>query len=419
MPPKRLGRALSKLWGMDIVRSMPIVPLSWRFVLPNLPPEQALHRRLWWQSRYKLPWLFWLPLEVLRWANWQVFQVDAKVQRAVRANSERILALTGIEPNLQRMAIHYWAKAWCIEPFLAYEWGLYRPDAKALGNIYPAQNSAFHTLMNRQTGASKADHRLLADKLALTEMLTVLGLPMSDIATCSQGDWQDLQTALNRQPALFCKHRSGSRGEGAFAVWRNDTGLAGQSYERGDLIDTAAVQKAWKTLADAGDILIQALLRNHPALAPAVATAAVITLRLVTRQIDQRMVPFWACLQVPEPPLKADEDSGIWPFPVNPQTGQVSRTDTGLWPEQWLMRYEEVWQIVSAQALPFWPQILADSLKAHQAMPRLWAIAWDWVLTPDGPVLLEGNSGWGLDEVQNQGVSLTADALKQGVIDLQ
>lgn len=408
MPPKRLIKALSKLWRMDIARATPLVPLSWRFGLPKLPPEQTLHRRLWWHSRYKLPWLFWVPLEALRWGNWQVLQADARVQRAVRANGPRIMALTGIDQNQQHLAISYWAKAWCIEPFLAYEWGLYRPDAKALGKIYPAQNSAFHTLMNRQTGARKADHQLLADKLALTEMLTGLGLRMPDIATCSQGDWQDLEAALNRQSALFCKQRSGSRGEGAFAVWRKNTGLAGQSYERGDLSDTVAVQKAWKTLADAGDILIQPLLRNHPALAPAVKTAAVITLRLVTRQIDQSIVPFWACLQVPEPPLKADEDSGIWPFPVSPQTGVVSRTDTGLWPKQWIVRYEEVWQIVSAQALPFWPQILADSLKAHQAMPRLWAIAWDWVITPDGPVLLEGNSGWGFDEVQNQGRNLAS-----------
>jgi hypothetical protein len=27
--------------------------------------------------------------------------------------------------------------------------------------------------------------------------------------------------------------------------------------------------------------------------------------------------------------------------------------------------------------------------------PDVWAIAWDWVITPSGPVLLEGNSGWG------------------------
>lgn len=407
MPVKRLIKALSRLWREDIARSRPSVPVSWRYGLPKLPPEHALHRRLWWQSRYKLPGFFWLPLEALRWCNWQLFHVDAKVRRAVLANGQRIQVLTGISEIEQQQAIRHWAKAWCIDPFLAYEWGLYRPDADALAKVYPAQNAAFHVLMNRQTGASRADHRLLADKRALTETLTRFGLPMPEIDTCSRGDWRDLEMALLRHPALFSKQRSGSRGEGAFAVWRTDTGLAGQSHERGDLIDSAAVQKAWKTLADTGDILIQPLLRNHPALAPAVSSAAVITLRLVTRQVDQRAVPFWTCLQVPEPPLKVYEDSGVWPFPVNPLTGTVSQTDTGTWPEQWLTRYEQVWQIVSAQTLPFWPQILADSLKAHQVMPRLWAIAWDWVITPEGPVLLEGNSGWGLDEVQNQGYDLS------------
>jgi hypothetical protein len=39
--------------------------------------------------------------------------------------------------------------------------------------------------------------------------------------------------------------------------------------------------------------------------------------------------------------------------------------------------------------------LVIASERAHAVFPDVWAIAWDWVLTPEGPVLLEGNSGWG------------------------
>jgi len=45
--------------------------------------------------------------------------------------------------------------------------------------------------------------------------------------------------------------------------------------------------------------------------------------------------------------------------------------------------------------LPHWPALVWASHQAQTEFPDLWAIAWDWVITPSGPVLLEGNTGWG------------------------
>ena len=46
--------------------------------------------------------------------------------------------------------------------------------------------------------------------------------------------------------------------------------------------------------------------------------------------------------------------------------------------------------------IPHWPAVIAGSVLAHGAVPDLWAVGWDWAITPDGAVLLEGNSGFGL-----------------------
>lgn len=60
--------------------------------------------------------------------------------------------------------------------------------------------------------------------------------------------------------------------------------------------------------------------------------------------------------------------------------------------------------------LPDWPALVASSHHAHARLPGVWAIAWDWVLTPDGPVLLEGNAGWGVSAPQLLNGGFLADA---------
>lgn len=57
---------------------------------------------------------------------------------------------------------------------------------------------------------------------------------------------------------------------------------------------------------------------------------------------------------------------------------------------------ERLWaRVPEGLAVPNWAALVTASERAHAAFPNVWAIAWDWVITPTGAVLLEGNSGWG------------------------
>ena len=49
----------------------------------------------------------------------------------------------------------------------------------------------------------------------------------------------------------------------------------------------------------------------------------------------------------------------------------------------------------STPTLPDWRSLIDASHRAQAQFPGIWPIAWDWVLTADGPMLLEGNLGWG------------------------
>jgi hypothetical protein len=50
--------------------------------------------------------------------------------------------------------------------------------------------------------------------------------------------------------------------------------------------------------------------------------------------------------------------------------------------------------------LPDWDQVLDTCRRAAEATPSLRSVGWDIALTPDGPVLIEGNPDWDLPMVQ-------------------
>jgi hypothetical protein len=55
---------------------------------------------------------------------------------------------------------------------------------------------------------------------------------------------------------------------------------------------------------------------------------------------------------------------------------------------------------ITGRRLPDWPQVLDLAQKAHQIFSECVFIGWDIALTPDGPLLVEGNVGWDVEMVQ-------------------
>ena len=400
---EKVKRGLRQLWYRDIWHFWPTAPLNWRYLLPAQSAAIRLHRQLWWHSRYKLPSLLWLPLELLRWAYWRLWVTRRLVSKAVAINGANVAERFGVHIDDQVRQLTFWANAWCIDPYTAYNWQLFQPDADGLAIVYENQTSAYHALQNRRTGATNADHRLLGDKIALAELLSARGIPMVETARVSSGDWQDIVTTLTHHPKLFCKLRSGNQGESAFAVWQAGQSINGQALAGNDLPNEVAVKQAWRTLCGKGEVLIQPFLVNHASLASALADDAAITLRVVTRVGQGSISAWWAELQVPGEVSPAG-GRGSWRFPVSVQDGAVSSLAREcLLKQAWQDEYDALWQRLSAvgQVLQM-AQICRHSLEAHRELPKVWAIAWDWVITPTGPVLLEGNGGWGLEQAQQQ-----------------
>lgn len=227
----------------------------------------------------------------------------------------------------------------------------------------------------------------------------------------------DLQPA---PPRLFCRTRSGNQGRGAFTLWQTSEGLAGRGFGGQALSDTAAVEAAWQRLRALDDVLIQPCLANHPQLAAWAgcdtpdddSRADAITVRYISQWRDGAAVALSAVLEVPAGRDARTQRPTYSLLPIDPATGQVLP-----WPRPQPLpasaraAQARLWARIGAQRiLPGWPALVAANHQAQGSFPSVWAIAWDWVLTPDGPRLLEGNSGWGTATPQQILGGFLADA---------
>jgi hypothetical protein len=100
--------------------------------------------------------------------------------------------------------------------------------------------------------------------------------------------------------------------------------------------------------------------------------------------------PFWSGLN--EVVLRVDCETGGISLGVN--------SALALLPETRVIEKATLDQLGLAPSLSSWGVVRDASLAAHDAHPQLWAIAWDWLLPPEGPRLLEGNVIWGMRRPQ-------------------
>jgi hypothetical protein len=339
--------------------------LSWRYFWPPAlgDPRVAAHRRLWLGARGKRPMVPWLARELLAWLRWSI--------RHARRGGP----------------------GWTIPAHETRRFGLAeRPDA-ALDHVYDCETSAFHAARNPPEAAPQTV--LLADKLATAHLLAAAGVPTAPVsARVPQGTAPPLAALLPERGAVFCKARSGSGGRGAFAAWRQGAGLAGRRFEGGEIAGDA-VEAAWAALARSDDALVQPLLRNHAALAALAADEELITIRYITRFAAGEPEFFCASIEIPagRGPMGGARYAIL---PLDASSGALLALPdhaSGEWRESCR---EARARAPDVTAVPHWAEIAEASHRAHRAVPALWAVAWDWAVTPDGPVLLEGNAAWAL-----------------------
>ena len=66
----------------------------------------------------------------------------------------------------------------------------------------------------------------------------------------------------------------------------------------------------------------------------------------------------------------------------------------------WLSRHPDTGAVIEGRSLPFWPEVKALAVLAHQAFADRIMIGWDLAILEDGPIVIEGNGGPDMDLMQ-------------------
>jgi hypothetical protein len=290
----------------------------------------------------------------------------------------------------------------CVPPFEAYAFRLYRcgGNSTAWNFVFTHELPAFHRwrdAWHEKTGESVP---ILGDKLQTSEILSRHGVPVVPVLDrITPGSVFDL-SRFTEYLKMFVKPCYGSAGRGCFVLERDSTDSDFNVCETH--AGMAASRSTWGCLQNSlarEPYLVQPLMENHPALAGLCETKDAITVRIITESpTDAPVGCYAAMLEIPGPkhnPANGKELAGKKRFhvilPIDPTSGNTRPLTADIIPPS----AEELNKKAENVPVPFWTQIRETAAAAHALFPDTYAIAWDYVITHDGPFLLEGNTGWG------------------------
>lgn len=257
------------------------------------------------------------------------------------------------------------------------------------GEVHPLPGRSA-SLVQAGLGAPEA-HRLLADKLATAEQLSGQGIVFPALHRLyARGQAVDLPAPAGSPAGLFVKPRHGHARRGCFALTCQGDAwcLDGQPIPPSELAERLS------RLARHDDLLLQDRLTTAPELAELSTDGKVPVLRLVT-----------ACLPGGEPFLHSalltigipgrDQRhflDGAIHAPVDPATGRLRAGLRLAAPNTRMPVLDWNGAMLAGRMLPDFSLAVGMVLRAMRALPPLALVHWDVVPTPNGPVVLEGNS---------------------------
>lgn len=264
------------------------------------------------------------------------------------------------------------------------------------------EEKAFCRLRNRynmsvQFGGRKANYIcLLGDKFIFGMYLQALGFPTPKIiAMCDQHSvtWLEEQKTepletLVRQDGLdvFIKDLLGECGEGVFSLKVKDAGLIvnGQPHSTDELRRKIRCKS-----------IIQARITQHPEM-DKLNPHSVNCLRIITARTKDRVVPLSALLKAGSSKSPCDNwAAGGIILGIDLETGRLK--EDGFYKAKYgrkVNEHPETRVRFKDFTIPNFHACMDTVLRVHEYFYGIHSIGWDVAISPEGPMILEGNERW-------------------------
>lgn len=374
-----------------IRRNIPHGLVHWRYFLPGQSKAICIHRTLWVTSMPRLPRSLYFLLEAGLWVKWVLWGAWRGSFRCVSRWGKRVREKEGIPILRQAIVVLRLALGYCLPPSWIYCFQLYREPQRVWEYVYEHEIQTFHRLRGRALGERRESLELLQDKLALSEKMQAMELPVAEtLALVSKGGKFDFSKWSERK--LFCKTRHGSRAEGAFIVEILTSEIKLFPFAGGKVVLEDEEKFLRENLAK-DDYLVQPCYQSHPLLANLTTSEEAITVRLISENESL----YFAWLEIPVHSQGARQVHVL--LPIDLETGEVLLHPGEHFSAAANEIYRAVHEKLEGLYVPYWRELVSCAREGQKLFPDIHAVAWDFVVTGEGPVLLEGNSGWGaMDE---------------------
>ena len=274
------------------------------------------------------------------------------------------------------------------QPHEAYLWrSLFPPH-----ECHPLPILAALRLLGRL--GSQAEHRLLSDKQKTSELLAAAGIPVPDLQmeilpnspiTLDTAPWTS-------QVPLFVKPRHGSGGRGGFSITPLPSTL--WSIDGSCPKEQNTLLALLKASARNDSLLVQTQLNSPPELIDLESGGIAPVLRLTTARRPGK-APFLhsSLLSIAVPEKRRTHFlAGQMRVPIRIADGRMTN---GIWflrPDERHASLPWNGSPLTDRPLPNFSSATALTLQAMALFPNLPLVNWDVILTPQGPVIIEGNS---------------------------
>lgn len=372
-----------RLWSKD--ESMRIHRCVIRVAFPHSP------RYVWWSATL-VSILLW-PVRSLWLTRLYTKHFGPDVYRAVGKSL--------IRQSLEQVSF---ALIHSISPSAYYTYGLYEEENRNRATRYIQDYESMHLLPFLNNYQSTT---ILDDKLAFEQLCSQNGLATtSTVAITEEGHIKFCDPAQDRLPqqSLFIKPVVGFHGQGAM-LWE----YVSNGFYRSRKQEISAKEDDYLILhhdhliqhliqsSQQRSLLIQLQVTNHPSISD-LSSGSLLSARVLTGIENGQAELIRAVLKLPIGQATTNNDGMA--APINEKTGVLGVATINGPNNSRYTHLPGTQTAILERALPDWDKAVELAICGHQLLQQFTFIGWDIAFTKSGPILLEGNWGWGIETLQ-------------------
>lgn len=284
-----------------------------------------------------------------------------------------------------------------------YDFILYDSEYRAKAKQY-VHHHQMHVLMHSPPYAiPDAEREILHDKMAFFEHCVRNGLATIPVLALISGKAPAGQSrVVLPEIDLFSKPVNLSRGEGALRWFSVGGGLyrtdEGETLGHDEVLQRISEQARRLDTA----IIVQPRVSNHPTLERLTGQSLGTPRTATCRRRNGEIEVISAIFKLPRMNSAISHVYAGGLTVAIDENGRMrwARLSDPLVAMDKILRHPDTGHVLAGLEIPYWKDLLELCVRAHATLKEIAFVGWDLAITENGPVLLEGNIGYGAEAIQ-------------------